>query len=316
MFLVGTVGVILGGPIALYVMLKIFPSAFSMPLDDLWRGLATIAGSWIGGSVNQSAMKEVYQAPNDLFAALLVVDVAVASLWMSFLLFLSTKHQAIDKFLGSSNIRVEQLIERQYNNVQKKIAPSLLDFSLIFATAFGGVALSHFLASHVASFFLENQVRLTRMGLDNFSSDFFWLVFFATAIGILISQTRLRKLEFCGAMELASLFLYILVATIGLRMDISNIFNYWPLLILGLIWILFHAVLMFLVAKLIRAPFFFIAVGSMANIGGAASTPVVASAFHSSLAPVGVILAILGYAIGNYGAMICAWLMRLVVSVN
>ena len=70
--------------------------------------------------------------------------------------------------------------------------------------------------------------------------------------------------------------------------------------------------LLLIVAKIIRAPFFFVAVGSQANVGGAASAPVVASAFHPSLAPVGVLLAVLGYALGTYAAWLCGILMQFV----
>ena len=74
---------------------------------------------------------------------------------------------------------------------------------------------------------------------------------------------------------------------------------------IGLLWMLVHIVVLLLVAKLIKAPFFFVAVGSQANVGGAASAPIVASAFSPALAPVGVLLAVLGYAVGTIGAIVC-----------
>jgi len=105
----------------------------------------------------------------------------------------------------------------------------------------------------------------------------------------------------------------VLVATIGMKMNILAIFENPGLFIVGLIWMAFHALLLIAVAKGIKAPFFFMAVGSQANVGGAASAPIVASAFHPSLAPVGVLLAVLGYAIGTYGAWICGILMQVSV---
>ena len=103
--------------------------------------------------------------------------------------------------------------------------------------------------------------------------------------------------------------LYVLVATIGMQMDLGALLDRPWLFLLGLIWITVHGVVMLVVAKLIRAPLFFLAVGSQANIGGAASAPVVASAFHPALAPVGVLLSVLGYALGTY----CAYLVGLVL---
>ena len=127
-----------------------------------------------------------------------------------------------------------------------------------------------------------------------------------------MSFTRLRTLEGAGASKIGSLFLYILVMTIGLKMDLMAFFEAPSYFFIGLIWILVHVALLSLVAKLIKAPLFFVAVGSQANVGGAASAPIVASAFHPSLASVGVLLAVLGYALGTYGAYATAEIMRLI----
>ncbi len=131
----------------------------------------------------------------------------------------------------------------------------------------------------------------------------------------MVSFTRFRKLEGVGASKWGSVFIYILVATIGMGMNLKEVFDNLGLFAIGIIWMLVHATTMIIVAKLIKAPFFFMAVGSQANIGGAASAPVVASAFSPSLAPVGVLLAVLGYALGTYGGIICAYLMKAVQGV-
>ena len=105
-------------------------------------------------------------------------------------------------------------------------------------------------------------------------------------------------------------FIYVLVATIGMKMDVLAILENPGIFLVGAIWMCIHVALLFIVGKLIKAPYFFLAVGSKANIGGAASAPVVAGAFHPALAPVGVLLAVVGYALGTYGAWICAKLMQ------
>ena len=98
-----------------------------------------------------------------------------------------------------------------------------------------------------------------------------------------------------------------------MKMNIAELINDWQeykyLIIIGLVWMAIHVTLLILVAKLIRAPFFFVAIGSQANVGGAASAPIVASAFSPVLAPVGVLLAVLGYAIGTFGAILAATMM-------
>ena len=97
-----------------------------------------------------------------------------------------------------------------------------------------------------------------------------------------------------------------------MKMDLKSVISNPGLIVVGLIWMSIHVLLLVIVGKIIRAPYFFLAVGSKANIGGAASAPIVASAFHPSLVSVGVLLAIFGYIIGTYGAILSAILMEIV----
>jgi uncharacterized membrane protein len=186
---------------------------------------------------------------------------------------------------------------------------------LLFAIAFGGVGISHLFADVIAPFFRQYKEALLKIGLSSLTSGFFWLVVFATTIGVILSFTKARKLEGVGASNWGSVFIYILVATIGMKMNLKEIFlaENLPLFGIGIIWMLIHIIVLLGVAYLIKAPFFFVAVGSQANIGGAASAPVVASAFDIALAPVGVLMAVVGYALGTYGAIGCALLMQAAV---
>jgi uncharacterized membrane protein len=152
--------------------------------------------------------------------------------------------------------------------------------------------------------------------LNRFSlnSSFFWLIVLATTFGLALSFTPARRLEGAGASKIGTVCIYLLVATIGLQMDLRSVVKYPGLFLVGTIWMLFHVLLLVIVGRVIRAPYFFLAVGSKANIGGAASAPVIAAAFHPSLAPVGVLLAVVGYALGTYAAYISALLMQLAAS--
>jgi len=309
MFFTATVGIILGGPIAIMITSIISPDTLNgADFDAVWRGLATLAGSWIGGGANQTAMLELYEFNVDKYGAMLAVDVVVANIWMAFILFGAGKSEKIDRWLKADSSSIENLKAKMANytaSVERQA--TLTDFIKIFAIAFGGVGLSHFLATVFSSWALTSSLHDTVL-----SSQFFWIVVVATTFGLSLSFTKLRSLEGAGASKMGSVFIYILVAIIGMKIDLSELVEYWDFIIIGLIWMAFHVGLLFLVAKIIKAPFFFLAVGSKANVGGAASAPVVASAFHPSLAPVGVLLAVLGYALGTYGAILCATLMELV----
>ena len=306
LFLTGTAGVILGGPLALTLWHGLAPDAVD---GDTWRGLTAIAGSWIGGSANQLAMKETFEIDENIFGTMVAVDVLFASIWMGILLWMAGNHARVDRKLKAEGSDIAALGERMDEiRLAHERIPSLPDLMILLALAFGATGLSHALGVPLAEAFkgVEWAERLS------LASEFFWIVVLATTFGLLLSCTRARRLEGAGASRLGSALLYVLVATVGMQMDIGAVFANPVLFGIGFTWIAFHGLLLLVVARLIRAPVFFLAVGSMANIGGAASAPVVAAAFHPSLAPVGVLLAVLGYALGTYGGWLSGQLMRLV----
>jgi len=304
MFLTGTFGIVIGGPIALFIMSIINPDVVA---GDVWRGMTTVAGSWIGGGANQAAMKEVYDVSGDLFSSMVAVDVIIANIWMAVLLYMAAKSKAIDAKTGADISAIEDLkaTVEKFNRENAK-NPDLTDLMLILAVAFGATAFGHVAADAIVPYIETNWPGASDYSL---TSKFFWLIVTVTTIGLYLSTTRLRHFEAVGASKVGSVFIYILVASIGLHMDISAIVERPWLFVVGAIWMIIHAGLMLLVAKLINAPVFYMAVGSQANVGGAASAPIVASAFHPSLAPVGVLLAVLGYAVGTYAAWFCGQIL-------
>ena len=318
MFFAATAGIIVGGPLALWLVSQSDAGVLGGDAPDAyWRGLSTVAGSWIGGGANQAALKEISGTLDDQFSIMLIVDVFVANLWMPFLLFGAGVREKIDGWLKADASAVNELQDKveQLQSKSARIA-SFPDWMVILALAFGGVAVAHLVADS-ASVSLAHWLEVTMaqnpnspaIYLSSVTKGFFWLVVTATAIGIGLSFTPARTYEGAGASKMGSVFLYILVATIGMKMDIGSLIENWAMygsaLSIGLFWMLVHIVVLLVVAKAIRAPFFFVAVGSQANVGGAASAPIVASAFSPALAPVGVLLAVLGYAVGTLGAIVC-----------
>lgn len=326
MFGTGTIGVILGGPLAVLVVSLFNPELVGgSGIESTWRGLSTVAGSWIGGGANQAAMYEIFLQSDDMtdsesksadriYSIMVAVDVIVAEIWMVFLLLGVGKSKQIDKAFNADASSIDRLQEKMEKfSLGSARVSTTTDLMVILAIAFGVTALSHFAGDLIAPFIKENYPFLEYFSLD---SQFFWLIVLATLIGIGMSFTRLRNYEGAGASRIGTVFIFILVATIGMRMDIRALAEHPGLFLVGGLWMLFHVGLLFFVGWMIRAPYFFLAVGSKANIGGAASAPVVAAAFHPSLAPVGVLLAVLGYAVGTIGAYLCGLMMQGVSPVN
>lgn len=315
MFFTGTVGVVIGGPLAILLFSSFAPDVVGgVAPNEVWRGMTTIAGSWIGGGANQAAMFEIFSEGENLisgkmYSMMITVDIIVAEIWMAFLLLGVGRSKSIDKFFKADSSAVTDL-KNHMHEFSQKIAriPSFTDLMIVLGIGLGATGLAHLLADRIAPWIKTNAPMLH----ESFSlgSGFFWLIVLATTFGIILSFTKARNYEGAGASKMGSVFIYILVATIGMKMNVTAIFDNPMIFLVGLTWMAVHVGLLFIVGKLIRAPFFFLAVGSKANIGGAASAPVVAAAFHPSLAPVGVLLAVLGYALGTYGALICGWLMQ------
>lgn len=313
MFLTGTIGIVIGGPIALLMVSVIEPSLIGVDGPDaVWRGMTTLAGSWIGGGANQAAMKEIYEVGGNIFSVMVTVDVIVANIWMAVLLFMASKAKEIDAKTGADTSAIEALKNKveKYHAENARI-PNLRDLMLIVSVGFGITGVAHIAADFLGPFFEANYPWTEDYSL---TSKFFWLVVIVTTIGLAMSFSPVRHLEAAGASKVASAFLYILVATIGLHMDVSKVLDTPLYFLVGIIWMVVHAGFMLLVAKLIKAPLFYMAVGSQANVGGAASAPVVAAAFHPALAPVGVLLAVFGYVLGTYMAWICGQLLQLVAA--
>jgi uncharacterized membrane protein len=218
MFLTGTVGVMLGALVSFTVMGALHPETVA---GETWRGMTTLTGSWIGGGANQAAMKEVFAVDATLFGQFAAVDVIVGYVWMAALLFMASRAEAWDRWLKADTSAIETLKQRMatYQAQHARIA-SLTDLVLIFAVAIGATGLAHFLAEPLVAWIksMPLEWRLQDYSLD---SRFFWIVVIATTIGVVASLTRARELEGAGASKIGTVFLYVLIATIGMQMDLK-----------------------------------------------------------------------------------------------
>lgn len=297
LFLAGTASIALGGPIAFLALGWMFPVE---ALDQAWKGLAALTGSWIGGGANFVAIGESVGADPATMSLMVVVDVGVANVWTAVLLWFAGREKAMDEAMGADRSRIDA-VRAKVEQYQAEVArPANLGEMLLILTLGLGTTI---LVTWIAGFLPD---------IGTIINGFTWVVCLVTAVGVLFSFTRLRRLEGAGASVMGTVFLYLLVATIGASAQFSEVMKNLPLLAVGALWMLIHAVSMLTVRRFLRAPIFFLAVGSQANVGGAASAPVVAAAFHPALATVGVLLAVLGYVLGTYVGLMSAFILRAV----
>ena len=304
-FVMGTLGVVLGAIVSFQLMEWFWPSAVA---GDTWKGMAALSGSWIGGGANMVAIREIYEVDATLFGQFAVVDVAIASTLMATLLFLANRAQQIDARNGADTRAIDEMKQRisDYEAANARI-PTLSDLMVIIGWAFGVVGLAHAVAAPLSAWFGANMAWASRFSLD---SSFVWVVVLSTLGGLILSFTRVRRLENAGASRIGTVFLYFLIACIGMQMHFLRLFDRLELILIGVIWMSVHVAVIWYAARLVKAPLFYFAVGSQGNIGAAASAPVVAAAFHPTLAPVGVLLGTVGYATGTVIAYFIGQILR------
>lgn len=305
MFFAASIAIILCGPLALMLYKFIDPAAFAD--DTLWRSFSAVAASWIGGAANQAAMKELFQIEDAMFGTMILVDTSNASLWLLAIFILAKNAPAIDRWLKADTSAITQVIHavESYEKEHARIT-SLRDIMMIAGLTFAVGAIAQVAGRHIAGWFGG----IAWAGDYSLNNAFFWMVISVTVIGIALSFTRVRRLDHVGAGKIGTAFIFILIAAIGMQIDLRGVIEHWRLLLVGTLWISLHVIFLFVIAKIIRAPLFYLCVGSNANTGGASSAPIVATAFHPSLAPVGVLLGILGYVVGTVGGYVSTLLMR------
>jgi uncharacterized membrane protein len=293
MLLAGTAGVVLGAPIALWLFSGLVP-------PDTWQGMTALSGSWIGGGANMVALAQIAGTSESMFGMMVIVDVTVANIWLGVLLYMAGQAERIDRWTGADTSAIEDL-KRRVTEFQERTTrvPQLQDLIMIVAIGFGAVWIAILAAQPLEQW-------------APFFSATVWKMVVVTALAVALSLSPARQLEGAGASKIGSLMLYLLIASIGAHANFMEMREAPLLIALGAVWMLFHVVILLGIARLIRAPVFFVAVGSQANIGGAASAPIVASAFHPSLAPVGVLLAVAGYVLGTYAGLLCMALLKAV----
>lgn len=291
MMLAGTVGVIAGAIVSFLIFSNFLPA-------DAWKGFAALSGSWIGGTANMVAIAESVGTPQSVLGPLIVVDTVVGYGWMGILLFFSGWQGRFDRRIGARTEAIEETNRRLADVAARRRPSDLRDIAMIIAIGFGGAALALFAAG-----------KLPPLGDPTIISNTTWAVLLVVTGGLVLSFTRARDLEEVGASRIGYTALYLLLGAIGAQADLRAVAQTPLYIAAGVVWIAVHAAILFGVARLIRAPLFFVATGSMANIGGAASAPIVAGVYHPAMAPVGLLMAVAGYILGIYGGLACAWML-------
>jgi len=290
MMLAGTLGIVIGGPIAF----GLFAGFFEDPVA--WKGFAALSGSWIGGTANMLAMKQSVGTPDSTLGPLLVVDVVAGYGWMGVLIFLSAYQDRFDDWVGADTTLIEEMNENLGDTNKRPI--QLKDLVVMIGLSLGAAVASRALGGV-----------FPELGNPTIISAGTWAILLVVTVGLILSFTPLQNLEKAGASRVGYAALYLLLTSIGAKADLAAVLDVPLYLVAGVVWISIHVVILFTIARMIKAPLFFVATGSMANVGGAASAPIVAGVYLPAMAPVGLLMGVAGYILGIYAALGCGWLI-------
>ncbi|MBT3228606.1 MAG: DUF819 family protein [Candidatus Marinimicrobia bacterium] len=287
----GTIGIVLGGVISLALFGAWLP-------EDAWQGLGALSGSWIGGSANMVAVGTSIGVRDELFGVMIIVDTVVGYGWMGVVIFISSFQTRLDKWNGVTESPVDDLSEHLANSENSKREP--LTFSSLIFMVVVGFGLG----------FLSLKAGEMLPDLGKVVTSFGWTVILVSLVGLGLSFTPVARLEKQGASHMGNMFLYLLLATIGAKADLRAITEAPMFLAVGVLWIGIHATILFSVGRMLKAPMFLIATSSQANIGGVVSAPIVASVYQKGMAPVGLLMGVLGNILGLYFGFLTAQLME------
>ncbi len=293
MMVVGTVGIVVGAPIAFLLLKSVLP-------PDAWQGMAVLSGSWIGGTANMVAIQQMFGISNDVMGPAIVVDTVVGYGWVGLLIFLSAYQEPFDKWVNARTEMMDEIRASAASHRAHQRATSVADLGILIGLALVAAVVGRALGQSMPA-----------VGDPTVISPTTWGILIVVTAGLALSFTRLRRLDDVGGSDLGYLALYFLVATIGAQADLRAILETPYFVLAGAIWLSIHAALLFGAAKLFRAPLSLLAIASTANVGGAASAPVVGGVYHPALAPVGLLLAIAGYVLGIYAGWAAATILSM-----
>ncbi len=296
--LMGTAGVMVGGVIAYFVV-------HGSLSDDAWRGYGALAGSWIGGTANMAATAEMLETSKEQFGLAVLADNVVYIVWLPLLLM---SRDFADKFNKWARVPQDRLVSMDAAaemHVEEDQAPTMPQYIFIGAIAIGVTWIATALAPDIAGGLASLSPKLETA----FSTTTVRILLVTTA-ALLLSTTPVSKLP--NTTALGTALVYIFVAGMGARASISGLAEA-PMFVLGaFIWIFIHGLFCVAGAWIFRVDIHSVAIASAANIGAAASAPIVAAHHRPNLVPASILMALLGYAMGNYLAPIVGHAARIV----
>ena len=265
-------------------MFALFHTSFGA---EAWKPFAALSGSWMGGTANMVAIQGALNLPDSAMGYTLLIDSIDYAIWVMILLALVPFAKRFNTWSKADTSLIDEVGERLALKEENR---KPMDFASLFFLL-GFALFVSALAQYGASF----------LPTTSFLTSTTWIVIIATLAGILFAMTPLAKIS--GSSELANIMLYLIVALIASRANFSELTEAPLYIFAGFVIIAIHVTIMVIFAKLFKLDLFSLGIASLANIGGVASAPILASAYSKALIPIGVLMAMMGYILGTFGGL-------------
>ncbi len=276
-------------------MFALFHHSFS---PDAWKPFAALSGSWMGGTGNMVAIQGAFNLPDSDMGYALLIDSVDYAVWVMLLLALVPFAAKFNAWTGADTSVIDEVGAKLAQNETARSPMSFASLFLLLALSLAISALSQYTGSLLPS--------------SDYLSHTTWTVIIATLAGIVFAMTPIAKLG--GSSELGTMMLYLIVALIASRANFGELAEAPLYIAAGFVILLIHALIMLFFAKRFKLDLFSIGVASLANIGGVASAPILASAYSRALIPIGVLMAMMGYILGTFGGLLVGKVLETIAS--
>ena len=283
-------GIMVGAVVAFSLLRPWLPA-------EAWKAVGALSATWIGGSANLVAVATALGLSPDLQGVIIIVDTVVGYSWMALLITFAGSQARFDRWNRADRAVVDEVARRMAGVPGRQARP----LTVPDATLMGGIAIV------LTGLCLKIGGMLPPVG--QVLTPYSWAIILLTTIALGLSLTPLARLEGAGASTLGYAGFYLLLASVGAQADLTRIVSHPAFVLLGVIIIAVHAAILLAAVRFLRAPLFFFGAASQACTGGVSSAPIVAALYHPAMAPVGLLLAVLGNVLGTYLGLLIAQLL-------
>lgn len=272
--------------------------------ETIWGAMAALCASWIGGSANMAAMEAAFTIDPGAYGCALAVDTVYYSVWIALLLIMVRYSKNWDNAVKADTTKLQAVADAANAELAKeKKHASAADWIFLIGLSLIVSALSQQVGAILGN-------GLATIGLDMFDKGTMTTVF-VTVLGLLCALSPLGKLP--AVEELSNVYLYAVVSLLASTASLTDLVSAPLWIVAGLVVLIIHIIIMFLLSKLFHWDCCMVSTASLANIGGSASAPIVASAYNSSYAGIGVLMGVMGAALGNFCGLACGYIMQILI---